>query len=301
MRNKFGLKVLAILFAIVLIASSVAMYGHSGTDVEKGMDEGGGKGVISLMPPPFIGVAGASPAGGGGGGGAGSVSLFNESGISAYMNAGSIDLDKTRTAYKSIDTETPEYIIGIVQVSGIDESVYPRVYTNKNGWILAYLSNDKPASTIVQLEGYEGGAINRTTLEDGISKVCNAAEKNYTRDNVSYYNFRFPEANRMLLVVERQQETGTNSFNFTIQDELTVYNGSWSYDSNYDHPQFVHKPKLKFDGVVIASGEGQKRGYYNTTTQLEKGTNHVVSIHNIVGGATHYVQAATSITYKVPT
>ena len=62
MRNKVGLKVLAILFAIVLITSSVAMYGHSGTGVEKGMDEGGGRGVISLMPPPFIGVAGAAVA-----------------------------------------------------------------------------------------------------------------------------------------------------------------------------------------------------------------------------------------------
>ena len=33
----FGLKLLAVLTALVLVASSVAMYGHSGTGVEKGI------------------------------------------------------------------------------------------------------------------------------------------------------------------------------------------------------------------------------------------------------------------------
>ena len=227
----FGLKVLAISIALVLVASSAAVVLYSGTEGgEGGSESGGGRGVISLMPPPFIGVAGAAEAGGGGGGAAGSptVSLSTEAGISAYLNAGSIDLNHARTAYKSIDTQTPEYIIGIVQISGVDESLYPKVYTNKNGWILAYLPKNEPASAIVQWQGYTGGAINRTTLEDGISKVCNAAGKNYTRDNVSYYDFRFTEANRMLLVVERS-EYSDNSFNFMIQNELTVYNGSWSH------------------------------------------------------------------------
>ena len=291
MWNKFGLKVLAVLTALVMVVSSVAMYGYNAGEVEKGISEGGGKGVISLMPPPFIGIAGAAEAMGGGGEGAGAstVSLSNESGISAYLNAGSINLNQARTAYKSIDTETSEYIIGIVQISGVDESIYPSVYTNKNGWILAYLPKDEPASAIVQWEGYTGGAINRTTLEDGISKVCNAAGKNYMRDNVSYYDFRFPEANRMLWVVEKTSPF-ENSFNFTIQNELTVYNGSWSYDAGFNS-------WLKFDGTIIASGVS-KYGYYNTT-QLEKGTTHVVSIYTYI--ITHPTQATTIITYKVPT
>ncbi|HJH25878.1 MAG TPA: hypothetical protein C5S37_03685 [Methanophagales archaeon] len=297
MWNKFGLKVLAVLTALVMVVSCAAVL-YSGTEAEKGISEGGGRGVISLMPPPFIGVAGAAEAMGGGGEGAGAsaVSLSNEVGISAYLNAGSIDLNQARTAYKSIDTETPEYIIGIVQISGVDESLYPRVYTNKNGWILAYLTQDEPASAIVQWQGYIGGAITRTTLEDGITKVCNAAGKNYTRENVSYYDFRFPEANRMLWVVERvQAPLYTNSFDFTIQNELTVYNGSWSYDSDGGASDY-----LEFDGNEIAGGEGQEYGYYNTTTQLEKGTTHVVSIRTYHVHP-YYVQAATIITYKVPT
>ena len=58
MTKRLGLKVLAISIALVIVASSVAMY-----SLKKGgskLSEGGGKDVISLMPPPFIGVAGAA-------------------------------------------------------------------------------------------------------------------------------------------------------------------------------------------------------------------------------------------------
>ena len=70
MGKRLGLKVLAVLTALVMVVSCTAVL-YSGTEGEKGGDEsGGGKAVISLMPPPFIGVAGAAETAGGGGGGA---------------------------------------------------------------------------------------------------------------------------------------------------------------------------------------------------------------------------------------
>ena len=65
MRDKIGLKVLAISVALVLVASSVAMYGYNAGEAEKRISEGGGKGVISLIPLPFIGVASADEVKGG--------------------------------------------------------------------------------------------------------------------------------------------------------------------------------------------------------------------------------------------
>ena len=56
-------KILAISVAFVIVASSVAIFSAANLDIgisEKGIDEGGGKGVISLEMPSFIGVAGAS-------------------------------------------------------------------------------------------------------------------------------------------------------------------------------------------------------------------------------------------------
>ncbi len=61
MQNKFGLKILVILIALVIVASSVAMY--SATDMGKGIDENGGNSVISLEVPSFFSIASA---GGGG-------------------------------------------------------------------------------------------------------------------------------------------------------------------------------------------------------------------------------------------
>ena len=99
MGNKYGWKVLAISIALV-IASSVAMY-----SLEKegsGLSRGGGKDVvsISLVPPPFIQIAGAAEAAGGGGG----AFPEDEAGISAYVNTSqTIDLDKLKTIFTEVE------------------------------------------------------------------------------------------------------------------------------------------------------------------------------------------------------
>jgi hypothetical protein len=88
MRKKFGLQVLAISIALVLIASSVMV--DSSQKGEKGIDEGEGKGVISLLTPPFIGIAGASVMQGDDGGSgapqAGTSFIEEEAGIAEYTN-----------------------------------------------------------------------------------------------------------------------------------------------------------------------------------------------------------------------
>ncbi|RZN35449.1 MAG: hypothetical protein EFT35_08545 [Methanophagales archaeon ANME-1-THS] len=60
MRDKIAWKILVLSIALVLVASSVAMYGYSRTEAEKGMSKGSGKGVISLVPPSFISTARAA-------------------------------------------------------------------------------------------------------------------------------------------------------------------------------------------------------------------------------------------------
>ena len=62
MGTKFGLRILAISIALILIASSGAMHGL--LEGEKGINEGGIKGVGTLEPPPFIPIASARGGGG---------------------------------------------------------------------------------------------------------------------------------------------------------------------------------------------------------------------------------------------
>ncbi len=80
MRKKFGLKVLAISIALVLVASSATVYSS----------QKGEKGVISLLAPPFIGIVGASEMQGdeawGSAPRAGTSFIEEEAGIAEYAN-----------------------------------------------------------------------------------------------------------------------------------------------------------------------------------------------------------------------
>ena len=81
MRDKFWLRVFAISVALVMVVSCTAVL-YNSTEVGKGIEEGEGKDVISLMPPLFIGIAGAAEATGG------NTFPESEAGISAYVNIG---------------------------------------------------------------------------------------------------------------------------------------------------------------------------------------------------------------------
>ena len=233
-------KVSVILTALVLVVSGVAMFGYSRTNEEGGIDEGGGKGLISLVAPPFIDVAGASPAGGGGGGAApraGTTFLEKEAGISAYVNIGQeIDLEKAETAFKSIETANESYIIGQIALDGYDpEYVAPHAYVHKDGWIVTYYLKNESSGKIMQWNGYSGGKITTTTLADTIKKICDAITFNYDtiKDDVKYYDFEFPNANRMMLITEWVEGSGeivhSDQFNLTIPTECELYEASWSH------------------------------------------------------------------------
>jgi hypothetical protein len=230
MENKFGLKLLAISIALVMVASSVAMY--SATDVEKGISEGGANGVISLVAPPFIEVAGASTtgSGGGGGGGAGGTTfLEEEAGISAYTDVGeTIDLEKAKTAFRTIEYETADYIIGSIPLTGYAETEDVHAYVHKDGWVVAYYLEDEPAAKIVDWEDYSTDEIiTGTKLEDGVSMVCNAA--GVPIKNLKYYDFRYANADKLMIVADAQWEEGTDTFDIKLPNDFVFYERSYSH------------------------------------------------------------------------
>jgi len=250
MGNKYGLKVLAISIALV-IASSVAMYSLEREG--SGLSGGGEKGVISLMPPPFIDVAGASPAGGGGGGAApraGTTFLEEEAGISAYTNVGeTIDLEKAKTAFRTIEYETDEYIIGSVPLPDYPETEDVHAYVHKDGWIVVYYLKEEPASKILDWEDYDTDEkITGTKLEDGINAVCAAAQ--VPSKDIKYYDFRYPNANRLMIVADAQWSEGTDTFNIKIPSDFKVYERSYSHYA-YDS----YGSNMKIDGDVISTIE----------------------------------------------
>ena len=119
--------------------------------------------------------------------------LEEEAGIAAYTNTGQkIDLTKAKNIFKTIDKKTDTYIIGTI----IDMQAFVHV----DGWIVVYYLKDEPISKIIDWENYGGGKITSTKLERGLILVSDAAEVGLPY--VKYYNFKYPNANRLRIITE---------------------------------------------------------------------------------------------------
>ena len=242
-------QVFTILITVVIVASGVTAL-YSSWDEMGSANQLNSKtnNILSLKEPPFL-IASAQEIGAMD---AQTCSLEDEAGISAYIHVGSeIILSNARNAYMSIDTETDEYIIGIVQSAEIHslEERYPRVYTRKDGWILAYIPRGYSEGGIFQCG--ETSCVRFTTLHRAIQCVCNEADVQFSYP--TYYNFQQPEAEEMLVISEYVYSR-SDKFNYTIQTGVTIYNGSYSL---FQGDGFSN---LSIDNDFIATADGSFSG-----------------------------------------
>ena len=301
-------KVSAVLTALVLVVSGVAMFGYSGTMWKNGIGEGGEKGVISLMPPPFIQIAGASDIKGG------SAFPEDEAGISAYVNVGeSIDLEKVATIFDQIENVSETHVIGFVPISNYGGNVRSHLYADISGWIVAYFTKDESASLIMDWPDNNKGDVNNpkieeiktTTLEQAIKKACEAIGIDFEeiKPEIKYYDFEFPKADNMLLFVKTRATDGSNYVHISIPDNYRLYEASyyhWAFDP-YDS-------KLKIDGKTVSDlptcGACWKRaiGSYNIEENFSVGQPHTLEIYYKYCGSADDGSAgfATVLIYKSP-
>jgi hypothetical protein len=176
--------------------------------------------VLELKPPLFVGraFAGTSPLG---------EYLDSEVGIAAYYDSGfAINLDNVRSAFCTpectIEDETDDYIIGSVTVPNHLEHFDPHVYVHTSGWILGYYLKPDPIAKIIDVRGK---TIDSTLLKTVVSIVASAAGVPFT--DVTYYDFRYPDATHMLLVAE-DAAVGDNSFIIKIPGSFGYYERGWA-------------------------------------------------------------------------
>ncbi len=296
MRNKVGLKALAILFAIVMVASSVAIY--SSADMRKGIDESGEKGVISLVVPSFISTARAA------GGGGGAFPEY-EAGISAYINTSqTIDLEKLKTIFSEVEEVGDNYIIGITPISDWGGDIDVHVYADIDGWIVAYLKSDEPAAKIMQWTGNDANnpaiGVITTILADALYEAGDAAGVGITPTKIKYYDFRYPNANSMMIFVRTRASDGTNLVQLEIPANYTLYETSY-YHYAYD----LDDSKLKVDGATVSDLPGcyrcWRRAFGSYGSRITTGKLHKIEIsydaYGSVGGS---AGVATVLIYRAP-
>jgi predicted GNAT family acetyltransferase len=166
----------------------------------------------------------------------------NEAGIAAYTYCEGITPEKiSKIPFKTIEKQEKTYIIGKVAigggmtVSGNSYYTFPNVYIGLDGWVVAYYQREEEASRILNHvfidEQHRGGGnkakIGKNSLEEAIEFV--SQQGNFICDNeLKYYHFKYPNANKMTLVGECAGWKCISSNSFIVSFNGTLYEASYS-------------------------------------------------------------------------
>jgi hypothetical protein len=201
----------------------------------------------------------------------------DEAGISAYVNAmDSVNLNDAKGAFASIERETSDYIIGTVALSLHTEEEYPHVYVSTDGWVVAYYPNDRPSSWMLPWADYAGGEISSTTLSKAVGIVATAVGG--TADGLKYYDFRYPDASKMMIILE--STTGTNFFKVTVPTTFSTYAVDWSHYASTDSSYYHGSSNVYLDGGNSFSylGGGTNWAYGSLLGQFDNGVEHEIKL-----------------------
>ena len=237
---------------------------------------------ITLQAPPFVQVAYANED-------TASVvaDLADEAGIAAYYQTPDpIDLNLVRDQFRTIETETSEYIIGSVDLPDYPEHFDAHVYVHVDGWIMAYYLSGDPTAKIANVRS---STISTTSLETILSIIAGAAGTPFTGG--TYYDFRYPNATNILFVAEDDDDG--NDFTIELPSAYAYYERSWAtYNSGSDSYS-----QLWLDGSELPYQwiGGFTRYGIITTGQLSLDTPHTFEVNTY-----YYSYGVVVITYRIP-
>jgi len=159
--------------------------------------------------------------------------LADEAGISIYVDIGHpIDIGVAKGLLQGVETETADYVIGVLAMDNYDETQWPHVYANSAGWVIVYYSKDDPAAKIMAWRDYSDGVLNTTLLEIALRRYVQNLSRgmrvplDISGMQVNYFDFRYPTASKLLIVVDTVNN-GTDSFNYLVPSGVVVHEASW--------------------------------------------------------------------------
>jgi hypothetical protein len=284
MQNKFGLKILVISIVLVMVVSSAVVYGYNTADVAKGTGDGAATRE-------------------------GTTIIEEEAGISVYINVSAkINLTKAKAVYRTTEHETENYTIGAVALPGYPVTEDVHVYVHKDGWIVAYYLNDEPVAKIINWFEYQcphPRDITRTKLKDAVVKVCDGAGVPLNWSYRKYYDFRAPNANRMMFVTGAQRVGYelSSTFKIKIPGDLMVCERSWSHFA----ANSSNSSRMKIDEHTINSFGPCTDGWVteygiHTSVQLKPDVFHTVSLwHGEGNWTTGEAFSAIALLYRTGT
>ncbi|RIK34567.1 MAG: hypothetical protein DCC55_32865 [Chloroflexi bacterium] len=197
-------------------------------------------GSLKLHAPPFVSSAYAQDA---------DLASFleDEAGIAAYFKAPTaINLNTVRSFYRTIEAETPDYLIGSVPVDGYqseEEDVH--VYIHKEGWVLGYYLKADATAKVIDWGKYDGGVLitKFDTVLGAIAATLGVASPAYT-----YYHFQYPNATDLALIAEFVETNRVGSFQVNLPSAFIYFERSWSIGcKDYSDSKYFLNNKVAHD------------------------------------------------------
>lgn len=235
---------------------------------------------FSLQAPLFVGIAQAE---------ADEITSFmeDEAGMTCFFQASSgIDLNDVRDVFRTIEVETNDYIIGSLPVPNHPETEDVHAYIHTNGWALTYYLEAEPVAKIFDWRIYHNtsGASLTTKLENTLADIALEAGVGYPGG--SYYDFRYPNATKLMFIAERASG-GTDEFEVNLPGTNTYFELGWflAADDTFGSADFY------LDGATIFSGSGADWGSNQgrlSLVQLMPDQFHTVGVHQYYSGNNSY-------------
>lgn len=177
-------------------------------------------------------------------------------GFAAWTDVGrTIDLNQARSLFTIIYSETSDEIVGtyssVIDNYGTTEDV--NLYISKNGIIAEFYNSYEPASKTILWDS------DKIFFSKLASIITVGQSLGYTIDvkDVKYYDYRYPDANRILIVTQSlgEQIIGNydyGGFDFNIPNYATIYELSYSIYLN-DIYSTQPSATVGLDGIIIGS------------------------------------------------
>lgn len=159
--------------------------------------------------------------------------ISSEAGISAYVKTpAAINLTLAAKAFTSTTATNANYIMGTITPAGYDAYWGAQVMVHKTGWIMAWYHKDWLASTVVHVN--DKTFANKTKLSLAIDKVTTELRLNPL--NPTYYHFKYPTANRMLIA--RKSLVSGHKMRVSYPSSFTYFDTSAYYEYDTEATEY---------------------------------------------------------------
>lgn len=247
--------------------------------------------IIFISPILFIffPVAGAA-------GYSNSSSSNSDVGIVGWINVGrNIDLIQAGKLFKTIDFEDKNEIFGTytIYVNGYDTEDI-NLYITSNGLIASYYWSNEPPSKIIS---WNDDKTIFSKFATSISTVGQSLGYNIDYKNINYYDYRYPDANRMMIATQSAGESYIGNYiygslNFNIPGKATVYDVSYSsYLNDYNYGG----SNIAIDSGIMDSMTSNGVIYNSYYGYISKDSDHLLGV---MSGQSAQSGVALIIIYK---